>query len=186
MKTLLAFISLLVMSVSVQAQQQNTIWHWAWNQDTGELFAYSPTGRINLLTDDLNGVHQFGEIWRVNETQAIALATIDDMQTLYLLDSVSAQPVELMFDEATWQTFLEQDYLLGIKAYHYPHVVIGTRYVTDNRLFTIHAFLLDISTRQFHLLSIAASATLRFSEDGDYLRYAISAEEDNTVTIDSK
>ncbi|MEL6406147.1 MAG: hypothetical protein AAFR81_17390 [Chloroflexota bacterium] len=175
MKTLLAFILLLVMSVSVQAQQQNTVWHWAWNQDTGELFAYSPTGTVNLLTDELNTIYQFGEIWRVSDAQAIALATIDDMQTLYLLDSVSAQPVELIFDEATWQYYLDSSFILEPTAYAYPYLALTTSLhtgvYTNERLRTRPTLLLNLDTRQIYLLSENSQPVARFSADGQHLRY---------------
>lgn len=154
----------LLPALPTAAQQPASLetWYFGWDNESGQLVAYTPTGTVNpLLTIDLD-VQPQG--WRLAPDRALALLAVGGIPNLYILTPQGAQPMTAADDAAAFLTFS-----LRVAARQDPYLVL----MAETGAFGV-GLLVDQTVNTLSLLSGEVYTTLdnwRFSADGALLRY---------------
>lgn len=168
-RLLVVFASLLLVNSSFAQESDVDIWNWAFNDDSGELFAYSEYGEVNVLLSNLTG--WVDELWRISNTQALGIIDVADGRSLYLLDDDSAEPIALTFDGKQFDLFLDEGYRLRFEVYQPPYMIF-TSWNPLRPTFNLgSAIILNLSTRQVDLLTDSTYSVFRVTPDQERLRY---------------
>lgn len=177
-----ALLTVLVFLRPTQTSELDSqVWNWAWNRETGELFAYSETGDINTLCSDLTGwVDGF---WRVSNHEAVGIIPNSASVSLSLINEQSIEPLTLDFDAAQLERFIEDGEGLTLATYANSFMVLTTRKPINKTSFR-PAILIDLRAKQIELLSEATLPIYRMRLDDELLRYVHVSELDGLNTIE--
>jgi len=166
---------------SVLAQKHEVdVWNWAWQENSGQLLAYSKNGEVNILLSNLIG--WVGDFWRISNSEAIGLINIDYQLSLYLFDDVSATPITVVFDTEQLKFFFNAGNGLCLEAYKYRYLIFATRDNLGKELFR-PAMILDLSTMELDLLSDSSVLNFRFTTNVEQLRYIHVDQNGDTNTF---
>lgn len=183
-KTLFFLLIILVYPTNAQ-ESQSERWYWGTAEQRQTLVAYSEFGQSRAIMTFLD--HQWvGEIWRVDNQQAIALIIDSGNQEsrLYLLnrDTLSAITSDIS-PKQLYQITSDRSVLL-VLSYAPPYVVFSsyTNY-DDEHFYSFPLLLFDISQAQLTVLSSYAVPMIRFTKDKMSLRYVELDETLSTLLL---
>lgn len=169
-RILILLMSLLagIAQVSAAAPER---WYFAQNLVDGQVIAYTAKGETNIL---LNGLTERGYGYALDEQSALAILNIDGTPGLFHLTPEAASQIPLSFDLAV----LEDE--LIIRETHLPYVFMQI----PGDASVVTGLLVNVETHTAEMISPTpvyfGQDSLRFSEDGQMLRYVRQGDNNST------
>lgn len=156
-----------VTATPASAQDAPT-WYYGIRPETGEVFAYTAEGDVNIL---LEGIEDYTRIMRLNDRSAFGLferTDTPDVDQLYALTPEAASPLTLSFDLPDVD---ETEFEYALQAYTDRYAVFASTF----RAVGGYGLLADFEAGTITLLSEQKinniGLQVHFSEDGRLLRY---------------
>lgn len=168
-KYMLALV--LLLAVAPVNAQENGKWWWAWHEDGGEVVAFDADGDSVVIASGVT-VHRLNRV--TDELALVVLATQDD-HALYKLTSDAATQL----GERYAGPYIADDGGLRLAASHWPYAIVTGADRTEfwiislltNDLQTVNR---SLTCNEYVADTISFHDCLRFSQDGQYLRYKSS------------